>query len=85
MKKSKQFGGIMATNMRNISADNSWQHEEDAHALAKAAEIKADPKRHLNAKKAAIKLAAERMLGVKAMKKVATVNVKPLITIGKKK
>lgn len=63
----------------------SWQHEDDAHALAKAAEIQADPKRHLNAKKAAIKLAAERMANAQAMQKVAKRPVKTSKVVSKKK
>ena len=76
----------MAKNSISVcSPNNNWMHESDAHTLAEAAAIQSDPKRHGNAKKAAIKLAAEKMRLAKSMQTVAKKPVKIVKSTSRKK
>jgi hypothetical protein len=59
-----------------------WTHESDAHTLAEATAIQTDPKRHANAKRAAGKLATEKLTMGKTMMKIANKAIKS--TSGKK-
>lgn len=56
--------------------DREWQAEEDAHTLARAAEIKRDKRRAARAVKAAKKKAADAAKEVKAVTKQAGVKRK---------
>lgn len=52
-------------------SEKAWQARDDAHTLARAKEIKADPKRLLAATKAAKEMAEERAKELSALKSIA--------------
>jgi hypothetical protein len=65
MAKNSMMGGMSA------GPSKDWQAECDAHALAQAKEISADPKRLKAAANVAKKMAEEHVARAKAMKSIA--------------
>ena len=57
--------------MSQVKSDQQWQKESDAHTLAEAERIKADPARMKGAKTAAKKMVTEKQKEVHHMAKVA--------------
>jgi hypothetical protein len=52
-------------------SEEDWQAEDDAHTIARAEEVKADPERLKRAQKAAKRIVEQEKARAKAMEKLA--------------